>query len=184
MSASAGRDFSVLIDRLDASEDVRWAVARWLSRRGHHVYLAPLRRAPDRSQWLQFVDDGDIWITQANISEPYQRIEVKGLTTKFTCLEDWPFKGADGVRRGIVCNCGSYDHADPKPAYYLLVNGDRTHIAIVDVGQTRWAWSGRVMGDRHKGRKFRQAYYVCPVHLWDFVEFTNSGAMDGDGTTI
>ena len=118
-------DNDAFLDRLEASKEGVWKVARWLSDLGHHVKVNALGKAPKVSDRYRYTDGGDLEICQ--------RVEVKQLSASFTSAEDFPF---DCV---IVCSKPSWEAASPKPHAFVYLNKEGTHAAIVK-GSTSASW--------------------------------------------
>lgn len=141
---------------LDASEDCRWKIAKWLSLNGYTVRVPPLMKSPTHADWKRHSDSGDLEITR--------RVEVKQLSASFTCREDWPFRD-----KFIVCNKHSFDAAVPKPYGYIIVNREGTHAAIV-LSDTSHRWGCEQKRDSRYGENVvQQHFYMAPLDCVRFV---------------
>jgi hypothetical protein len=137
-------------DHLEESTDAVWFTAKWFWKRGHKVTIPPMSIAPDHEQWKRHADNGDLEVL---INDEPKRIEVKQLGVHFTGLNDWPF------RDFMVCAKHSYDNADPKPAYYIILSNDRNAMAIIDTNRFE-EWSTAVRSDS-RYQNVGQEFYVC-----------------------
>jgi hypothetical protein len=105
------------LDALWYSEPARWRVARWFSTRGYAVSLPSAMHSHHLERVFGQEDEGDIQITM--------RIEVKQISSEFTCREDWPFPDF------IVTSRYQFDYSRPRPHAFAVVNPSATHIGIV-----------------------------------------------------
>lgn len=136
------------LSHLDASKEAVFRVADWLMSSGLSVRLAGVQRAPERDQWKEFADSGDIFIEK--------RIEVKRLSRDFSSEADWPFG-----RAFIVCAKHAWDRAQPKPEAFIIVSSNMQHCAIVR-GRTRMHW----VVERRKDSRYdgvEQEFFLCPM---------------------
>lgn len=125
----------------------------WLNARGYTVGVPPMEYAPTDSDWLEYVDEGDLSILM--------RVEVKQRSLEFTCRADWPFP--DGF---IVCSRNSFDRAKPKPYAYVILNRAGTHAAFVlGSSRTRW-WIERRKDSRYQ--TIEQEFYFAPLEAVSF----------------
>jgi len=149
----AERDHTRFIEHLDASNPTVFQCAKFFYDKGIQVAISPMSKSKGYDDRLDHTDDGDLFIQQ--------RIEVKGLSADFTNGADWPF-GAEF----IVCAAHSYDRAKPKPYAYMILNRNRTHVAIV-YGKSRPHWtSKRIKDGRYED--MTQKFYLCPLEHVDF----------------
>jgi len=149
----AERDHTRFIEHLDASNPTVFQCAKFFYDKGIQVAISPMSKSKGYDDRLEHTDDGDLFIQQ--------RIEVKGLSADFTNGADWPF-GAEF----IVCAAHSYDRAKPKPYAYMILNRNRTHVAIV-YGKSRPHWtSKRIKDGRYED--MTQKFYLCPLEHVDF----------------
>jgi len=122
----------------------------WLSEKGCNVQIAALHKAPTRGQASNFADLGDL--------EVMTRVEVKQLSADFTCRDDWPFPDF------LVCNKSAYDKASRKPRHFYYLNKAGTHVAWLDVRETREDWITVVRKDttyNDVGGKPKEEFYAC-----------------------
>jgi len=137
---------------LRQSGDIVWFVARWLWSQGNTVTVNKMVIAPKHKQWKAYADHGDLEIVKDGYK---QRVEVKGLKVSFTGARDWPYPDF------IVCAKHSFDHANPKPAFYIIVGADRRALAVVDTKNvTKWGIVTRIDSRYHK---VEQDFYTCPL---------------------
>ena len=101
-------------------------MARWLGASGYGCRVPSLTEAPSHDQWRDHSDDGDIRMDC--------RIEVKHLSTNFTCADDWPW------RRFFICSCHAWDQAKVKPFVFFQLNRRQTHCSAVFplLSRSRW----------------------------------------------
>ena len=126
----------------------------FLSERGCNVQINALHQAPTRSDAESFADLGDL--------EVMTRVEVKQLGAEFTCREDRPFPDF------MVCNKAAYDKAIRKPRHFYYINKDGTHVAHLDVRNTRHRWTTVSRRDKtydEVGGKPLEEFYVCTPTL-------------------
>ena len=139
------------LEHLDDSIDTVFIVAKYLYHKtGMDIKINSLERASKHSEWNRCKDDGDLYLFKDNIS---YRIEVKGLSCDFKNNDDWPF------RDFIVCAKHSFDHADPKPYAYFILNKNRTHAAIVRT-HTSDSWHVVERADK-RYNNITQCFYIC-----------------------
>jgi hypothetical protein len=141
-------------NHLEDSKEGVWQVARWLTDLGYPTQVNPTFVSPSYEERLNFLDGGDIYISQ--------RIEVKALSASFTCKEDWQFRD-----KFIVCAKHSFDNAKPKPFMYIYLNKDKTHIAIVK-SDSRKHWFVETKKDKRYD-DVTQDFYLCPLEYIKFV---------------
>ena len=137
------------------SQEAVWDVARWLQSRGNAVTVNPTFVAPDHSQWKDYADNGDLFITQ--------RIEVKHRGVDFTCADDWPYSDF------MVCAKHAWDRALQKPYAFIYLNKSKTHVAIVK-GETHKTWTHEKRTDSRYDR-MTQEFYFCDVSHVAFMPF-------------
>ena len=150
--ATAERDHARFLEHLDASNPAVFQCAKFFYDKGIQVAISPMTKSKDYNDRLNHTDDGDLYIQQ--------RIEVKGLSRDFTDGSDWPFKDF------IVCAAHSYDRAKPKPYAYMILNKNRTHVAIV-YGKSRPHWTTKFIKDS-RYEDLTQEFYLIPVEHVDF----------------
>jgi len=147
------------LSHLDNSTAGVFTAALYFYEKGLDVRIGGLRKCDSYKNYMNFVDDGDMFIYRNG--EKY-RIEVKNLSAEFTCKEDWPFKDF------IVCAKKSYDHATPKPYAYLILNKNRTHMAVVK-GDTNPSWKTIQRVDS-RYENYTQEFYLCDLDLINWIE--------------
>lgn len=106
-------------------------VAQWLYNQGYEVEVPPIRYAPSSAESMKYLDDGDIKARKDG--GEWERIEVKGIKSDFTGMEDYPH------RQVLVSNKKAIDRANPFPKAYYIVSKDLRYCAIVE-GATRDKW--------------------------------------------
>jgi len=149
----AERDHTRFIEHLDASNPTVFQCAKFFYDKGIQVAISPMSKSKGYDDRLDHTDDGDLFIQQ--------RIEVKGLSADFTNGSDWPFRD-----EFIVCAAHSYDRAKPKPYAYMILNRNRTHVAIV-YGKSRPQWTTKRIKDG-RYEDMTQEFYLCPLEHVDF----------------
>ena len=142
------------LQHLDDSSDAVFICAKYFYKKGIPVEIQPMSKAETHNDWKKHRDEGDLLISQ--------RIEVKNVNVDFTCAEDWVYKN-----KFIVCAKHSWELAQPKPYAYMIVNKNRTNVAIV-YGKTKpfWTTENRV-DSRYEG--VNQEFYFCPIDkvIWE-----------------
>ena len=124
-------DWDGFIGRLSGSTHAVMVVAHWLHKKGYELNIPAIRYAPSSKESLDYVDSGDIMSRKGD--GDWERIEVKGIGTQFTCREDWPHPFM------IVSNKKAVDRANPLPRAYVVVSKDLTHCAIIrNTTRDRW----------------------------------------------
>lgn len=139
--------------RFKASRPSVFKVAEYLNREKNcSVTIEALKLAPNRHEWREYQDDGDIIVNDKHI------VEVKGKTVDFTSREDFPWDEM------IVANVAS---ADRYSAFaYFIVNKKLTHAGIIK-GSSKPRWVKRMMQDNFRGTI--ELKYLCPIDLIEFV---------------
>ena len=112
-----------------------------------------MEKASSHKDWKSCRDDGDLEVYKNNNK---YRVEVKGLSADFTCAEDWKYGN-----KFIVCAKHSYDQAKTKPYAYMILNKNRTHVAIVKT-TTKNDWYVEYRKDS-RYNDFGQECYFCPL---------------------
>jgi len=152
------------LNNLDNSSEAVFISAFYLHKKGLDVKINAMKKAESHQYWKTHKDDGDMYVYKND--EEY-RVEVKGLSADFTCAENWPF-GA----KFLVCAKHSYDQADIKPYAYMLLNKERTHMAIVRTS-TKDHWYSESRSDSRYD-DYTQEYYLCPINKIEWLEIENS----------
>lgn len=147
------------LDHLDNSTEAVFIVALYLHKKGLDVKIKAVQKANSHKEWKQYKDDGDIFVYKNG--KPY-RIEVKGLSCDFTSDKDWKFKDF------IVCAKHSYDNAEPVPFSYMMLNKDKTHMAIVKT-KTYPSW-GVVKRKDSRYKDVTQEFYTCPINNVEWIK--------------
>lgn len=142
------------LDRLRASEGAVVAVAEWARRLGETVEIPTTRFAPTAADADNFVDDGDLFIT--NPAGIRRRVEVKQISRPFSGADDWPFLEV------FVSNARAVDRAGDQVAAYVTVNRDLSTIAVV-TRETRPNWYLRETRAGNTGNV--EKFYACPTRL-------------------
>jgi hypothetical protein len=86
------------------------------------------------------------------------RMEVKKLSTSFTCAADWPHG------RFFICNMKAWDRAEHKPDGFIYFDADASHIATLDgdthLEQDLWKQDENVrLFDKVLGKWYTQGFY-------------------------
>jgi len=138
------------LQHLEKSASAVWFVAMWFWGKGYTVTMPFITMASGHEQWRDHADNGDLEVL---IGNERKRVEVKHLGVCFTGREDWPFPDF------IVCAKHSFDNAQPKPDYYIVLSNDKEAMGIVDTSYaSEWTTSRRT-DSRYKG--IDQDFYVC-----------------------
>ena len=145
------------LSHLDNSTAGVFTAALYFYQKGLDVRIGGLRKCTSHQNYMDFVDDGDLFVYNQGESN---RIEVKNLSAQFTCAEDWCFKDF------IVCAKKAYDNATPKPYAYMIFNKGRTHMAIVK-GDTHKHWKTVSRTDRRYDN-YTQDFYICDLEHIQF----------------
>ena len=139
------RDHQRFLKHLDASSEAVFTCAQYLYLRGIQVAICPMVKSPSYAERTKGIDNGDLYIQQ--------RIEVKHSSRDFTCTADWPFTDF------IVCARHSYDNANPKPYAYMILNADKTHVAVVYARLKAQWWIKEITDKRYED--VTQEFYMC-----------------------
>ena len=153
------RDHAKFIKNLDDSDESVWIAAMHLNQMGVPVTVRTHTKSESYDDRLNHLDQGDLEIVQ--------RVEVKGLSTEFTCKDDFPFKSI------IVCAKHSWDFANPKPYAYMLLNKNRTHYGLIK-GETRESW----FVDSFKDKRYESMVQECYKTNLDNVTFGEINIYD------
>jgi len=138
---------------LMASKKAVDIVAAQFRQSGYEVSVPVTKVAPNYSNWEEYADDGDLFVTLRD--SKVIRVEVKGLRYKFTCRADWPFAHGNTV----VCARHAWDRAKQKPSMFILTNGAMDHVAIVKASTEKY-WFKKVLGDPRYGSEYKQEFYM------------------------
>lgn len=157
------RDHARVINNIKASHTTVERIAQWLIFKGYPTIITPTAYAATYDERLNCVDKGDLYIST---KQGALRVEVKQLSTAFTCKEDWKFKD-----QAIVCAKHSFDKASPKPHMYILVSADKIHAMFV-YSDTKDHWIPKQLKDS-RYENMTQYFYVCPT------EHIHFGRIDG-----
>lgn len=148
------------LERLYKSSPAVFVVANHLHERGYDLMIPAKRYTPNVQDHLDYVDDGDIKIKKGD--GEWERIEVKGIGTQFTCLKDWPHPFM------IVSNKKAVDRANPLPRAYFIVSMDLKHAAIIR-RDTRDQWFEKPLKPTTTGVK--EMFYVVNNDVPRFIKF-------------
>ena len=151
------RDNRKVIQHVRKSQDDVWRIARWFSEKGYEVRIPPTSYAKNYQDRLNHQDKGDLYVT----FQKEERVEVKGLSRQFTCKDDWPMGNI-----AIVCAKHSFDHANPKPFFYILLSADKVHAMFIR-SDTKEHWEEKEYTDK-RYESMRQVFYVCPIQYIKF----------------
>lgn len=119
--------------------------------------IPPTSYAKNYQDRLNHQDKGDLYVT----FQKEERVEVKGLSRQFTCKDDWPMGNI-----AIVCAKHSFDHANPKPFFYILLSADKVHAMFIR-SDTKEHWEEKEYTDK-RYESMRQVFYVCPIQYIKF----------------
>jgi hypothetical protein len=159
MQSSEDRNNKRFLQHLRDSHDDVWRVAWWLNSKGYEVRIPPTTYAKNYEDRLNHQDQGDLYVK----FQKEERVEVKGLSAQFTSKDDWPMGNT-----AIVCAKHSFDNADPKPFFYLLLSADKVHAMFIR-SDTKEHWEVREYTDK-RYESMRQRFYVCPIQ---YIKFGN-----------
>ena len=140
---------------LEASKDPVWFCARYLSELGYSISIEPTVKG-SHEEWREHRDNGHIyiWMPGWNKGEP-QRVEVKQLSA-MSAPEDFKFSSM------MVCAVHSWKEANPKPLVYILINKQRTHLAMI-YSKDQPSWFTRTVQDKRYAGEYTQEMYFCPL---------------------
>jgi hypothetical protein len=161
MSAMLSKNHERFLSHLDESNRDAWLVAMWLQSKGKTVSVSAVHKAPSADQYEDFVDGGDLVL--------HRRAEVKGLSANFTGSHDWPFGN-----KFIVCSKDSFDRAKQKPELFFYLNNEKTHLAILDVRETKHSWFTEERHDARYGDNYKQLFYLCRPDQVKFIPMYRS----------
>ena len=139
---------------LRKARDVSFIVAASLTKRGHRVRILPSSWSSTIGKPGQYVDDGDLEITQ--------RVEVKHWPQiDFQSLDDVPYSNI------IVDEAYKIEKRHELPLYaYIIVNASMTGYLLIPVW-TRQQWFRESRHDRREGHD--REFYFCPRDLAHFM---------------
>lgn len=147
------------LEHLESSTEAVFIVALYLHKKGLDVEIKAVKKAKSHKDWRQYKDDGDIFVHKKGKS---YRIEVKGLSCDFTSDKDWKFKDF------IVCAKHSYDNAEPEPFSYIMLNKNKTHLAIVKT-ESQHLWEVVKRKDS-RYQNVTQEFYTCPLNSIEWIK--------------
>lgn len=167
------KDTATFHRRLEQSKGGVWLVAKWLNDKWkYNTLITSNEVCDDLKNRINYVDNGDLYISKhiqgqkinPNLAS-YLRVEVKSSSKDYTSKEDYPF---ENVR---VCAKNSYDHSDPKPYMYVILNRNKTH-AVIIVCETHEHWIVKQQRDNayDEDKAKIQDVYDCPIQYVHFVE--------------
>jgi len=122
----------------------------WLNQKLKKAVTVPApSEAPTAADWRQHADSGDLVIEDG-------RLEVKQLSARFSCRDDWPYRD-----KFIVCGKNAFDRADPRPVAFLILSAIPGYLAVVmsDTAD-QWYTESRIDSRYHQ---YRQEFYFCPM---------------------
>lgn len=136
------------------ARDVSFIVADNLTRRGHRVRILPSSWSNTIGQPGQYVDDGDLEITQ--------RVEVKHWPhIDFQSREQVPYPNI------IVDEVYKIEKRHEVPLYaYIIVNASMTGYLLIPIW-TQQSWFKQARHDRREGH--HREFYFCPRELTHFL---------------
>lgn len=168
MQSSEERDNRKVVQHVRQSQDDVWRVARWLNNKGYEVRIPPTTYAKNYEDRLNHQDQGDLYVK----FQKEERVEVKGLSTQFTSKNDWRFKD-----EAIVCAKHAFDHAEPKPFFYVLLSADKIHAMFIR-SDTKEHWEVKEFNDK-RYESMRQRFYVCPIQYIKFGNIQSASELRG-----
>jgi len=152
------REWAVFTERFKSSRRAVFKVAEYIWReKGLGVTIPSMELAPSIHQSADYVDKGDIICHTARGNEFI--IEVKGVSTEFTCAEDFPFKTM------IVNEVVKADRIDAFA--YFIVNKALTHAFVLKT-DTKDQWGIKDVHDKRRGDT--EEMYYCELSCGEFVE--------------
>ena len=135
-------------------------VAHWLHKQGYELNIPPIHYAPSSAESVNYLDDGDIKARKDG--GEWERIEVKGIKSDFTCEWDYPF------RQVLVSNKKAIDRANPFPKAYYIVSKDLRYCAIVE-GATKDKWFPITLKPTTTG--IPEEFYATTLDVPIWIEF-------------
>lgn len=113
--------FENFINNVKNSEPSVIAVGEWLHKMGYHIDVPESKYAKSPEELKLYTDDGDLLVDE-------HRVEVKHLTSYWTCKEDYPYPVF------MIGNKEAFERAKRReimPTVYLIFNKDMTHVVLV-----------------------------------------------------
>ncbi len=162
------RDNRKVVQHVRQSQDDVWRVARWFSDKGYEVRIPPTSYAKNYQDRLNHQDKGDLYVK----FQKEERVEVKGLSAQFTSKDDWPMG-----KTAIVCAKHAFDHAEPKPFFYVLLSADKIHAMFIR-SDTKEHWEVKEFNDK-RYESMRQRFYVCPIEYIKFGNIQSASELRG-----
>ena len=130
-----------------------------LNRAGLEIRKPPLVITPNYRARHEYADGGDLYVRHGEA--PEWRVEVKHIQHDFG-VDAFPFPQA------FVCEPYTWEHSDPKPWAFFVVNQPMTVVAVISVAATREHW---VKGDSYDPRYNRiLTTWRCPRNLLRYRE--------------
>jgi len=145
-------------ENFDLSRDGVKRIGMYLESHRYEVVYPKQRKAPHQSQWREYSDDGDLFVTPyGDVSD--LRIEVRYIQSHFTGEHDWPFSP-----KFIANNVGSWARAGRKPEWIFYPNKALTHTALLSVERSRHDWWSKPLTYGRHGH-IHDVFYVPMKHL-------------------
>jgi len=154
-------NYAGFVKRLEQSRPAMFRVAEWFHEKDYYIAIPPIKIAGPNDDPKYFFDGGDLFVTKEG--EPRKRVEVKGLSTKFTSAEDWPHKDP------FVSNKNAVDRADGDVSAYICLSSTKNHIMIIPYS-TREHWY--VVKRTPKTTRKEEDFYCCPLQHVTFKDIT------------
>jgi hypothetical protein len=145
------------LQRLKASSDAVFAVARYQHNRGRGVEIPPLRLAPSAAVNMKYLDGGDLFILT---DDRRLRVEVKHRQRHFSSAEDWPDPHV------FVSNVPAVDRNGVVYAY-AVVSIDFAHAAVI-YGSTKPTWY--IVERVPSNTGVAEQVYCCPMEKVEFIK--------------
>ena len=139
-------------EELEASEQYRQQVGRFLCERGVRVEVPPMEYRKDLSDRDRFKNEKDIIAWPGVADHEMVVIEVKSRNEKFTSAEDFgrTLRRKYGESDIFVDTVHGWAQKDPKPKLICMVSTE-TGAMIALPGKTEEHWKKRTKGDSTRG---------------------------------
>lgn len=149
----------LFLQNLKRSQAAVNCIGSYLADLGAEVFVRPLRIRPERNQWQDYSDEGDIEIRL--------KVEVKHRTLDFTNVDDYPYPTV------LINAARLIDSVPSEQLYaYYIVNKAITH-AIVIKPDTRKHWLKTVKRDKRYEGNQEVEFYEIDKRLVKFVRIAD-----------
>lgn len=139
-------------ERLINSVSDVFIVGEFLHRKGYTIEIPALKIRKEHENPDDFVDDGDIFIIHKNGNK--SRIEVKGISTQFTGVHDFPHKFM------IVSAKKRIDTIGPSVKRWIILSKDKIHYGSIS-WKSRETWKPVELYAQNTQKK--EWFYVAPL---------------------